>query len=278
MARRDKQDIRRGSGVIFLLFFLVRILAADIRADDAFSTAAPEDSDFILQDIENHIRAIQRKYHLEIIYRVLPPIDDPKLHFTLAVPTDDPFLLKYLELLEEEWAKYPSSFLAQSPLRQVYIVKRLFLEEQAVEGFAEKTRRVIILDFLRSRSNALRQRHNFHHEIFHSVFGRIGQDTDWEELNAEGFQYGKQKETESDNFDQPRLGFVTNYAMTAIEEDKAEVFGCLMMPSQHKLIRRWMEKDMVLKRKVEYMLRRLHDFCNEMDEDYWKGLMESKPL
>ena len=93
----------------------------------------------------------------------------------------------------------------------------------------------------------------------------MGEDRKWEALNTVGFKYsqesGEQKKEVLDPRNPPAKGFVTDYAMTLAAEDKAEVFACLMIPAQNKLLSRWAKTDEILRKKIEAVKYLVNEFC-----------------
>ena len=164
-------------------------------------------------------------------------------------------------------------------------MKKLFKDEQAVEGFYAWDEHVIYLDFLRSQGNLLTQRHNVHHELYHMLEVQMGdlrsKDHEWAALNDASFVYEERdifRRTPSGGsfFGAPFPGFTSEYAMTSPEEDRAEVYACLLIPSQNKIVHRWMQKDGVLKKKVGFIKTLVRMFCDAMDEHFWQDLGNSK--
>ncbi len=108
-------------------------------------------------------------------------------------------------------------------------------------------------------------RHTLHHELFHmldSAEGRLAADPEWASLNASGARYGgggaTARET-SNALGSGSGGFVTEYAMAGVEEDKAEMFRFLALgPGE---LRTLAERDSVVAGKREVMLRRLAGYC-----------------
>ena len=62
--------------------------------------------------------------------------------------------------------------------------------------------------------------------------------------------------------------------MLAIEEDKAEVFACLMMPSQSRILHRWIKDDPVLEKKTAFIKNLVGRFCSEINEDFFTRLIQ----
>ncbi|MBZ0167223.1 MAG: hypothetical protein K8I00_10495, partial [Candidatus Omnitrophica bacterium] len=103
---------------------------------------------------------------------------------------------------------------------------------------------------------------------------------DWEDLNAPDFEYIKKgkvhidsEPNEANYFAPTRKGFVTYYAMMTPHEDKAEVFACLFVRSQNRLIHRWAEKDSILRKKIQYIKDFLNTYSDgAIDDQYLSDL------
>ena len=83
-------------------------------------------------------------------------------------------------------------------------------------------------------------------------------DPVWKKLNPVSFTYaGKGVDMLKGDADitslHPRQGFITLYATSAVEEDKAEVFAYLFTAGLYQKGKKYIEEDAVLKNKFEYM-------------------------
>jgi hypothetical protein len=79
----------------------------------------------------------------------------------------------------------------------------------------------------------------------------------WEAFNRPGFSYHKKYSPNERNpinfYAPPEPGFITDYAMVSAQEDRAEVFACMMIPEELSLMEQWAQKDKILSKKVEMM-------------------------
>jgi hypothetical protein len=126
------------------------------------------------------------------------------------------------------------------------------------------------------------QRMIIHHEFFHMLETQAGnpfQDPEWDALNPIGFHYGSGgvNALRSSANPPPKVdtsyvggGFVSRYAMSAVEEDKAETFAYLMVRYGNVMTRA--RRDEVLASKVELLKQRLQTWCPEMGADWWAQL------
>jgi len=223
-------------------------------------------------------RQLEQRYGFQIIYRDFSVPVEKKLVFKLADKKGYEYLARFLTIFAEEVDKYPADFFQHSRLKAVILVKRHFYNEKPVEGLYDSGANVIFIDFWRNRKNILRQRWNIHHELFHMIeieARRGGNDfSGWVASADKSFQYSpdprpRSTETRS-RFSAPLVpGFVSDYSMTSAVEDRAEIFACLMVASQNKLLLKWTEKDLILKEKVAALKGFLANYCAGMDERFW---------
>ncbi|MDX1986420.1 MAG: hypothetical protein SFV17_07005 [Candidatus Obscuribacter sp.] len=66
----------------------------------------------------------------------------------------------------------------------------------------------------------------------------------------------------------PQRGFISEYAMDAVIEDKAEVYSYLLI--DHRGTEKLAREDRILARKVVRMKELLHSFSREFDGDFWR--------
>ncbi len=137
----------------------------------------------------------------------------------------------------------------------------------------------MFFDFLRFADNKALKKHSIHHELFHMMAMQTPgyefmKDDVWLLMNPEEFVYGEQikplGEVNPYNLQAPnQLGFVTDYAMASIEEDKAEVFACLMQKAHKRLVYQWAQKDELMRQKIQAIKDFVAAYCPEMNEAYW---------
>ena len=104
-------------------------------------------------------------------------------------------------------------------------------------------------------------------------------DEQWAALNPPGFKYGgggksAQGEQNASILTDKVPGFLTLYATTGVEEDKAVVFANLLVDFAY--VEKRARKDQVLRAKAERMRELLAAFCPEMDEAFWKTVRNTK--
>ena len=185
--------------------------------------------------------------------------------------------IRYLPLLVREFSVYPVAFIKRSQLKRIVVCKDLAFEGQhraAIPDFAGNT---LYLDCQRGQHSATYQRSVIHHEFFHLVDyrddGLVYQDESWSALNRPNFKYGKggravQNDLSQSAIRKPTAGFLTNYSMSGVEEDKAELFAHLIVNA--KTVELAQASDEVLDSKVAQLKAGLRSFCEQLDAAFWQ--------
>jgi hypothetical protein len=120
------------------------------------------------------------------------------------------------------------------------------------------------------------QRSVIHHEFFHMIDNlqkKLRKDPEWGALNRPEFHYGRGGETVR-NLGAGVLthnlpGFLTPYAMSAIEEDKAELYSHLLVDPDY--VRSLIKADPVIAAKVTLLKSRLKAWDSQFNEDFWSS-------
>lgn len=261
-----------------VLFFIVSLIGFSpsgrpVQAADS----RPAD---LQHQIETVISRIYDEYGLRIFYKGIPDSRWPQILYQQADPGDYPGILRYLGVFEEEIRKYPPGFSAKIRLKGFILIKKLFYNEKPGEGLYDFRNNVVFLDFARRKHNLLAKRHNLHHEIFHVIAYQTGhtalqrKDEAWGRLETGDLKNdpGENPAAGTTPFTPPQPGFITHYAMSATDEDKAEVFAGMMVASQHRVMLKWAQKDPILRKKLKEMKAFIQDFEPGMDEGYWSRL------
>jgi hypothetical protein len=233
--------------------------------------------------IQKRVQSLEKKYGLQIFYRDFSPLAKDKLVFKLPEPEDYETLARFLKLFDKEVAKYPVNFFRRGKVLTVVFVKRNFYDEKPAEGLYNVSGHFILIDFCRNKGHSAVQRRSIHHEFFHMieiesrVEGRVV--TDWEKMNPVGFAYGPPKErvlmggNKYNNMAPAVAGFVTEYATTGPEEDRAEIFASLMLPASQEVLLRWAKRDHLLAEKMEAMKKYLLEYDSRLDQNFWDGIV-----
>lgn len=197
---------------------------------------------------------------------------------------------KMVSLFADEYAKYPIEWMryASSPEAFVF-AKDVGVGEDSAGGV---TRVAIVYDadLFRDISSPVEEEYAnaylkqlIHHEIAHWIdqqsFVALDNtyDRDWVKINPKGVAaYNSGYDlSSSDNYaDHPSLGFITGYAMTNWEEDKAEVYCYMFTKEGIKMLDKYSVKDPILKKKVDYWKKFIQKKVPGMDDAYFKKYIE----
>jgi hypothetical protein len=170
---------------------------------------------------------------------------------------------RVLDVVSEELRRYPASLLARAGLRYLLLCSGFRQGGVAISSLPnfEST---LVLD-TSMKGEFLRR--VVHHELFHFVDfaddGRMAEDNAWESLNDRFFTYGNggrwERGAGAAVFGSGRTGFPSEYAMSALQEDKAEVFSFMMSAPAELHVRT--ARDPILREKVQAVHRTLESFA-----------------
>jgi hypothetical protein len=174
------------------------------------------------------------------------------------------------ELVAAELERYPRAFLEAARLQRVVLCSGLS-EGGVVIPSLPNFHRSLLLDV---DADAAYLRRLVHHEVFHFADyaddDQVQRDPQWAALNDRWFVYGSGGRFVRDpasSHKSERDGFVTRYAESALEEDKAETFAFVMTEPA------WIEargkSDAVLARKVFAVKRQLERLDPSLGERFW---------
>jgi hypothetical protein len=179
-----------------------------------------------------------------------------------AEPPSAAAVATFVPLLGRELGRYPGRFLPRCNLRRVLLCGRLSQEGQSIPSLPN-VEGTLLLDLTGDEAYV---RHLVHHEVFHffdhADDGHLGNDEAWAALNPPRFRYGdggrSMRTPGTAVFDAPLPGFVSLYATSAVEEDKAEVFALAL--SEPALASSFQARDPILAAKLTEARRRLDVF------------------
>jgi len=174
-------------------------------------------------------------------------------------------------VLAEELSRYPASFLQKSGILRVILCQSLRENDRSIPSLPNY-QHSLLLD-VDARADFLRR--VIHHEVFHFADyaddEQVQRDPGWENLNAHYFTYGPggrfARDPASSSVAAAPAGFVTPYAASALEEDKAETFAFMMVAPG--LVRERCRTDGVLAEKARAIRRQLSAFSPEIDAAFW---------
>jgi hypothetical protein len=177
-----------------------------------------------------------------------------------------------------EFLVYPPDLIRRSRLRRIILCRSLSFAGQDRSALTDYDHDELYLDVVKGEYNRFYQREVIHHEFFHIIDyqddGQVYSDDHWARLNPESVRYGDGGTKIQDNplsglpTDIP--GFLSSYAMSGVEEDKAELFAHMM--TEYAVVSKRAATDNVLREKVSALKALLARFCPEMDDTFWNGV------
>ncbi len=163
------------------------------------------------------------------------------------------------EIVAEELARYPSGFLAEHRLLRVVLVGDLTEAGLPIPSLPN-LEQSLVLDVDGSEPFLRRL---IHHEVYHfvdyAVDDQVKRDPAWQALNERYFVYGSGgrfvRHGSASRFGSGGRGFVTEYARSGLEEDKAETYAFLLTAPAK--MRRRMAADATLEKKGRALMASL---------------------
>lgn len=260
------------AGYFLFLFTLIPIMG---------NTQEKEEISAIESKIQMITGYLARKYNVQCVYKSIPENQSLSYLYENATEKDYRKLLDYLKIFYQEVSKYPRNYFSDKEIKYIFFVKKLFLKENPAEGIYSYKEKYIYLDFSRNKGNLLSKRHSIHHEFYHmmDIMQPGWKNPTWNTFNHPEFEYGNnsvkngnKERGKTYKIFRERKGFITPYSMMSEEEDKAEIYACLMVKSQSDILHRWIKDDPILGKKMHYIKERIQAFCPQMNEQYWDQL------
>jgi len=219
-------------------------------------------------------------------------ISDPAFTCSDITTADIPAFKQMATLFIQEWSKYPPEWTKATNLQTITLIKdykyNYMGNKQARAAAPMNYLRTMIYDIGYANSE-LYMRHVIHHEYVHyfeeSYYGDVyHKDATWANYNTPGFKYGNgggscyEEGNSCVTGEHPAQGFVTGYAMSGIEEDKAELYGYLFETSEYKQLQEWMQTDAILKSKHDYYVALIGRVVPGMDAAYFANIHSRAPV
>lgn len=207
--------------------------------------------------------ALERKHGIHVRTGDAPVSVFAEVKFSNITSADAEELRQYSYLLSTELSRYPTSLLRAAGLKQIAIVRNLTLSGFDVGGIGDFKQEILYLDLNASKHNKTFRRHIIHHEFFHLLDQEQNgsayiADEAWIALNPPGFRYGNggltERETNAMEIGSATSsGFLNKYAMSGIEEDRAEVYAAMATPGTWQKASRLVSTDPILAAKASHI-------------------------
>lgn len=264
--------------------------AVDPAAQQASSHVA-----FSADDVAtpNALAELGAKYGVTIVVKSVPFRVEHRTDVITAREPSPDSVLGCTRLLEFELSLYPNDLLRKAGLRSIVVCEGLARNDSPEAIILTSTSGRIYIDAAYAARNDGYIRLGVHHELFHMIDeaddGSLW-DGSWSSLNDKGFVYLPSICDRSEAGESVVWlryagfpGFVSGYSMSAVYEDKAEVFASMMVEPVHIADR--VTQDAIVKRKVEYIAELVRKFCPGMDDRFWdrvrtdrQALERNRPL
>ena len=178
---------------------------------------------------------------------------------------------------------YPQTLWTSAQVRRIVFVNDLAFAGQRRKAVPDMSGHTLFIDVEAGHRDFGYARRVLHHELFHFIeyFGwhhasGLVDAESWCALNPAHFQYrhasGAQAQDDAVVEQRTEYGFLNSYAMSAPEEDRAELYGFLMV--DFALVRRHSQNDQFLARKVQAIARFLGRIIDDVDQfrSFWQAL------
>ena len=223
------------------------------------------------------LSSVAQRYDVAFVTAGNPfPVQGEDYELTGRAP-DRAMVKAYAAMLGHEMSLYPANWFRRARIDRIVLCQELALDTQARAAVPAWDLNTYYLDVALGAKVPGYQRHAFHHDLYHAVDfrddGLIYEDDAWAALNPPEFTYGSGGVNHRDMEDAWTLrsdlpGFVTRYATTGVEEDKAEVFAHLI--TNYDALMAICESDPVIAAKVQQLKTQLEAFAPEIDDRFWQ--------
>ena len=272
--------------VLILSMLFVTGCSSLLSNSDAKLLSSP---DFIqtASDIDTIVSQIKDKHSVCIYYKDNPLFSWVRYKYKLAPKSDYTRVLKYLTVLQKELDKYPDDFWHNAGVNSIVVCKDLSSYGYYAHGFANPWSKTVYYNY--NMCIKIYSKKTIHHELYHMIEAKYNgniyyKDPVWAKFNSKEFKYGrggrffKWNDSNTKERYHPSEGFVSPYAASALEEDKAEVYSNLFVEEISACLNDWIKEDEILKNKVDYMKDFLLQICDEMTPDFWANLCAEECL
>ncbi len=181
-------------------------------------------------------------------------------------PFDD--ALESAVRIQRELKAYPTALFARAGCERIVLCTKLAYAGQLRAAIPDWENNTLYIDTQRGAKSPGYPEHVLHHEFFHLIDnaddGDVYRDDAWSALNPTGFRYGNggvnaQTTRNTGALTDTIPGFLTHYATTGVEEDKAELYAFSFTHNDYIATR--IRTDIALRAKVDRLKTLLRNFC-----------------
>jgi HEPN domain-containing protein len=190
-------------------------------------------------------------------------------------------LKDYGAVFIDEWAKYPTDWVANGKLQHVAFVKHLYVIGTYRAATPNPSDSTMYYDVAYGSGDYAREvvHHEFDHFITQKYFNTsFPTDPAYTAYNAPGFTYGNggascyQPNNTCLTGEHPIPGFVNGYAASSIAEDQAELYAYLMTSTYNHQLKEWIKTDANLAGKVNVYKQFIASHSPEMSGSYFDDI------
>jgi len=217
-----------------------------------------------LVDENDYIRSVGKKLGVTITYNTKVNDSWNGVTYKNCKIAD---VVKYVKLLEYEFAKYPQGYIERSLVNTIVLGNDIAYNRQYRAGVPDPYKKVLFLSVNGAYGDASDEYliHCMHHELVHCTDVAIWNDMyydwpEWAKLNTKGFKYGNggastydDSETDYISPVHPQKGFINRYQMSGDEEDRAEMMAFWMSDIERPDIESLLKTDPIIKQKFELL-------------------------
>ena len=227
-----------------------------------------------LDKLNKFVSSMEEKYQIKLYIATMPPTTW-RIGYEFAQKEDYESLYNYLILFDKEFRKYPLSFLKKTKLEGLAFVKNLSIEARylydPVSAIPDYKQELLIYDFISGSHDKSYQRQVVHHEFYHMLEEQFNGNAKWKDPVWNSFNKNNNYYSGGRDYfiNHPKKGFVSDYSLSALEEDKAEVFSTLFIKENYTKIIAWKTEDKILNKKVNHIKSFLKGIDRKFNDEYW---------
>ena len=167
------------------------------------------------------------------------------------------------KVIKKNLEKYDKDFLEKINLKYVVLCENLKVSDIRTAGVPNHKVKTLIIDI---KSDPRYFERSIHHELFHMAdesYDNLFSYDEWEKFNISNFQYAECS-TCSNRSDLSLIkdsnGFITEYSMSTVSEDMAEIFSFMMTDMDNLSI--ISQKDSILNNKINFLISKIQKIDN----------------
>lgn len=230
------------------------------------------------------VKEIKNLFGLEVI--IDKDYQSSSGRFSYRKVNDTKRISNYLDILIQEYKKYPPAFFEKININKIIICDSMFVlgRRRSAYPYAQNKTLILAIDFFEERLPYMI--HVMHHELHHctefSLYGSMYYRSDeWNCLNSANFMYGsggaiqyKEGSTKKNWYKLTHFkeGFVNEYSSLGQEEDRAELMAILMNKPRRDTLIDYCKTDEYLKKKVHYLINEMNTMMGSSGH-HWETIL-----